>query len=110
MRRGIDRFLDRELTRSIEARQSLWHRDNSSPPAYSDSVEPNRQRFRAIIGAVDSRVPVTELYFQYTTEAPARVADTADFAVYAVSWPVLEGVSAEGLLLERKPNPLPAWW
>ncbi len=105
MRKGFDLFLSRELDRSIEARQKFWQRNTSSAAAYIDSVEPNRARFRTIIGLVDTRVPVTALMYQHTTESPARVAETADFTIDAVSWPVLEGVSAEGLLLRPKTKP-----
>jgi dienelactone hydrolase len=100
MRKGFDRFLSAQLDRSIEARQKFWRRDTSSAAAYARSVDPNRARFRTMIGAVDSRVAVNALRFQHSTDSPALVAATADFTVYAVSWPVLEGVSAEGLLLE----------
>ena len=58
-----------------------------------------------MIGLADPRVAVTALQYQHTTESPARIAGTDDFSVYAVSWPVLEGVSAEGLLLEPKAPP-----
>jgi dienelactone hydrolase len=105
MRKCFDRFLSGELDRSLEARQKFWHRNTSSAAAYTDSVEPNRARFRTIIGLADPRVAVTALQFQHTTDSPARVADTADFTVSAVSWPVLEGVTAEGLLLEPKRPP-----
>src|SRR2546428_14166775 len=37
---------------------------------------------------------------------PALVAETGAYRVYQVRWPVLEGVSGEGLLLEPKRAPL----
>jgi dienelactone hydrolase len=105
MRQGFDRFLSSEIERSVEARQKYWQRNTSSAAAYAESVEPNRERFKHMIGLADPRVAVTALQYQHTTDSPARVAETADFTVYAVSWPVLEGVSAEGLLLEPKGKP-----
>ena len=54
---GIDRFLDRELAASVERRAAKWKRDFSSPEAYVKSVEPNRERFKKIIGVVDEREP-----------------------------------------------------
>src|SRR6266446_5622144 len=38
---GVDRFLMRELERSIQERPTRWQRDFSSPEAYDKSVQPN---------------------------------------------------------------------
>ena len=59
---GIDRFLMRETEASVARRARHWKRDFSSPEAYAKSVEPNRQRLRKIIGAVDPRVPAAMEY------------------------------------------------
>src|SRR5258708_32242033 len=71
---GIDRFLMRELERSVGERAKLWHRDFSSPQAYEQSVQPNRDRFRKSIGAVDPRLAVTSLDLVSQTDSPALVA------------------------------------
>src|SRR5216110_2067458 len=55
---GIDRFLMREIERSVQERQKLWHRDFSSPEACEKSVQPNREHLAKIIGAVDPRLRV----------------------------------------------------
>jgi len=103
---GIDRFLMREIDQSLDARQILWQRDFSSAEAYDKSVQPNRERLRKYIGANDPRLPVRALEYVSTTEAPALVAETDQFSVYAVRWPVFEGVFGEGLLLQPKsPQP-----
>ena len=99
---GIGRFLDRELAASVERRQENWHRDFSSAEAYARSVEPNRQRFLKIIGAVDPRVTPVEVAYVATTDSPAKVAETPAFTAYAVRWGVYDDVEAEGLLLEPK--------
>src|SRR4051812_28265044 len=54
---GADRFLMREIERSVGERSKLWKRDFSSPEAYQKSIQPNRERFRKAIGAVDRRLP-----------------------------------------------------
>jgi dienelactone hydrolase len=102
---GIDRFLMREIEEARKGREKLWKRDLSSPEAYSRSVEPNRERLRKIIGAVDPRLPVNALEHLGTTTEPALVASTDDYRVFAVRWPVFEGVHGEGLLLEPKGTP-----
>ncbi|MBM3800975.1 MAG: hypothetical protein FJW26_01560 [Acidimicrobiia bacterium] len=106
MREGIDKFLLHELERSIEERQKLWKRDYSSLQAYQKSVEPNRARFRKYVGAVDHRLPVTALEYSSTTLVPAKVSEAESYAIYAIRWPVLEGVFGEGLLLQPKRRPL----
>jgi len=95
------RFLDQKTAESIAGREKYWKRDFSSPEAYVKSIEPNRQRFQRIIGVVDPRVPVVmERYGD--EDNPALVAETEKYRVWQVRWPVLEGVSGEGLLLEPK--------
>ena len=73
---GIDRFLTRETEQSIGERQKYWQRDFSSVEAYDKSVQPNRERLRTIIGAVDARLPVTALEFVSSTTSPAKVGET----------------------------------
>lgn len=102
MRADLDRFLMRELERAPANRQTFWRPDFSSVEAYARSLEPNRERLRAIIGAVDPRLPVGALEFVASTVAPAKVAETAAFTAYAVRWPVFEGVFGEGLWLRPK--------
>ena len=99
---GIDRFLPRETEQSIGERRQFWQRDFSSVEAYDKSVQPNRERLRTIIGAVDARLPVTALEFVSSTASPAKVAETDAFTVKAVRWPVFEGVYAEGLWLRAQ--------
>ncbi len=99
---GIDKFLARELDRSIAERQKVWHRDFSSRDSYETSVRPNRERLRRIIGAVDPRLPVKALEFIAGTDQPAQVAETDSFTIQAVRWPVFEGVYGEGLWLRPK--------
>ena len=98
---GMDHFLSRELAASVERRQSRWKRDFRSAEAYQKSVEPNRERLRQILGIVDRRVPFEQPALEATTQLPdGLVASAAGYKIYAVRWPVLEGVDAEGLLLE----------
>jgi len=103
---GIHTFLDRETARSARERERFWKRDYASAEAYGRSLGANRERFRKIIGAGDARLPVAEMQLDGTTSTPALVAKGNDFKVFAVRWPVLKGVVAEGLLLEPDGPPL----
>lgn len=99
---GIQKFLLAETEKSVAARAQFWKRDLSSPEAYAKSVEPNRQRLAQILGVVDQRVPFKTLELVATSRDAAVVAETPQFTVFAVRWPVLDGVTGEGLWLEPK--------
>jgi dienelactone hydrolase len=102
---GIDKYLMRELAASVEKRKELWKLDRSSPAAYVQSVQPHRERLKKILGVTDRLLPVKDLEYVATTEQPALVAEAKNYRVYAVRWPVLEGLDGEGLLLEPKGKP-----
>lgn len=99
---GVDRFLERELEAALVVRPQYWKRDSATREAYAASVEPNREHLRQIIGAVDSRLPVRALEFVGDTATPAKLADTGEFEIFVVRWPVFDGVFGEGLLLRPK--------
>jgi dienelactone hydrolase len=99
---GMDKYLMRELTASVEKRKQYWKPDFSSLEAYTKSVQPNRERLKKILGVVDERIsPVVMEYVGEGTPSPL-VAETETYKVYSVRWPVLPGVDGEGLLLEPK--------
>src|SRR5204863_2253997 len=97
---GIDKFLMRETERSVEERRNFWRRDFSSREAYEKSVQPNRKDFQKIIGAMDPRLPVKALQYVSSTATLSIVATTESYRIYAVSWPLFDDVSGEGLLLQ----------
>ena len=99
---GIDRYLMRTIEESIGARAQFWKRDLSSSATYDKSIAGNRESLRKIIGAVDKRVPFTELELVSGTGSPTKVAETAKYEILAVRWPVLDGVHGEGLWLKPK--------
>jgi hypothetical protein len=53
---GIDRFLLREIERSVAQRSRHWHRDLASAERYQASIAANRQRLAGILGLRDARV------------------------------------------------------
>src|SRR3989442_4579064 len=96
---GIDQFLSRETAASVARRAAHWKRDLSSHESYVNSVEPNRQRFLRIIGAVDPRETVEMQPIASLSQHP-RSGEGAGYKIIAVRWNVLKGVEAEGLLLQ----------
>ncbi|HLJ09540.1 MAG TPA: hypothetical protein VKU82_00050 [Planctomycetaceae bacterium] len=103
---GIDRFALREIAASVEERARLWNRDFSSASAYEKSIAPNREHLRTILGVVDRRATPQAIEMVETKFQPALVARGTNYTVQAVRWNVLEGVTAEGLLLEPQGKPV----
>src|ERR1700733_3748508 len=102
---SINEYLLHATAHSVAQRSALWKRDYTSAERYERSIASNRERLKKIIGAVDPRLPVTAVEFEGTTSTPALVAAGKNYKAYAVRWPVMEGVTGEGLLLE--PNQMP---
>lgn len=99
---GIDRFLDRATRESIERRAQFWKRDFSSAEAYSRSVEPNRERLRRIIGAVDARVADPEMEVLSVDRGPTAIREPDEWTVQRVRWRVFPDVHGEGILFQPK--------
>lgn len=78
---GIERYLDHRLATTTAA------------------APPRRERLRTILGLVDARVPAAPAV------RGARLAGTSDYSVFAAHWGALEGVDADGLLLEPAAAP-----
>ncbi len=99
---GIDRYLATESERLFGRRDSHWNPDFGSREAYSDSIDPNRERFRELIGLRDKRDPPSmELINQSTGEK-----NTDGITVSRVRWHVFRGVYGEGYLLEPAESPM----
>jgi dienelactone hydrolase len=96
---GVDRFLLREIDKSVERRAKYWKRDFSSAEAYNKSIEPNRKRLAHILGVRDARVPFDAPELVGTTKQPALVGKGDGYEIFAVRWPAFGDVHGEGLLL-----------
>jgi dienelactone hydrolase len=96
---GVDRFLLRKIDESVTNRAQFWHRDITSPEAYSQSIETNRQRLAHILGVRDPRPSQVEMRLVASTTCPALVGHGSGFDVWSVCWPAFGDVHGEGLLL-----------
>ena len=100
----LDGYVTDAVANSIEKRETLWNRDDSSHNAYAESVEPNRERFRKQIGCIDERLPIEELHYVTTTKDTAQIVEDEHYTVSRVRWQVFDEVEGEGLLLEPRHN------
>ena len=101
---GLHRFIELKIAGSLETRHKYWNRDLSSSEAYERSIAPNRDRFMRMLGILDERMPVRMERFG-DDQNPSLVSEADGYRVFQVRWPVLTGVSGEGLLLEPKSAP-----
>jgi len=92
---GIHKYLDRELAAAPAKRDAIWKK--SDMPA-------KRERLKKILGVVDDRLPA-KLEYVGGPDRPSLLAELDDCKIYAVRWAVLNGVDAEGLLIEPKGKP-----
>ncbi|HKB06601.1 MAG TPA: hypothetical protein VKD90_30675, partial [Gemmataceae bacterium] len=97
---GIDADLMRRIEAAAKGGNDRWNVKSDSLQSYLDSVRPNRDRLRKLLGAIDERVKPVKMEYVGSDTPSALVAETAGYKVYAVRWPVLPGVDGEGLLLE----------
>ena len=95
-------YFEQELKSSPTLRETRWHRNYQSQKDYLESISQNRERFKKIIGVVDERKDIEEITLIESSEQKALIAETDGFKVYRVKWPVLEGVTGEGLWIEPK--------
>ena len=94
MIQGIDQFLLKQIALAAENRAQNWNRDLSSPAAYEKSIVPQKQELASILGLSDPLVPGR---FAYLESAPQKI--TNDFAVYEVTWPVLDDLQGQPAFL-----------
>ncbi|WP_139240209.1 alpha/beta hydrolase family protein [Fodinibius roseus] len=100
---GINNYLTRYTEKIIERRHEYWDRNTRSIEAYRESVAPNRNKLKEILGVVDPRAPVRMVSEGMETKAPV-VGESANSTIYSVRWTVMDGLTSEGLLLVPKGN------
>ena len=110
---GIRNHLLRATAASLDSRPGLGNRNFRSAQDYNESIAPEREQFRKMIGAVDRRVPEPGLQVLAATPAFPEIARTSRFKAYAVRWEVCDSTTGdystlegEGLLLEPLATPL----
>jgi dienelactone hydrolase len=102
IRGQINRYFDGYTDRIVDRRGRYWNRDFSDWSSYTKSVTPNRERLRTLLGVVDERAPVSmETYGSLPGNemSTGLLAETNEYTVHWVRWPVLDGIEGEGILL-----------
>lgn len=110
---GVRLYHEKRLASLKPQRENYWNRSFSNSKTYSLSIEPNRNHFRKILGAIDEREPVSMV-------KGSKVGETDKYVIFEVRWSVLKEVQpllssqewplldvptkiyGEGLLIEPK--------
>lgn len=106
---GADVFLLKQIQDAKRNRGQFWSYDTSSVQAFTQSVQPNRERLKHMLGVRDDRIPFAAPELLATVEHGGLVATGQGYKVYAIRWPVLAdpaptaknlaSIYGEGLLL-----------
>jgi len=101
---GLQNFCLRDLAASPARRSERWRPHLATRALLETHVPSSRERLRAMIGATDARLtsgPTPSAAFELLTtlDQTSIVARSPFVTVHRVRWPVLAGVTAEGLLL-----------
>lgn len=95
---GISRFLTAKQAQVTRERTSMWAPDYTSPEAFNKSIAANRALLASLTGAVEDRIePALEILTDRTLKP--MTLETKECIISAVRWSVMEGFTAEGLLL-----------
>ena len=84
----LDGYVTDAVANSLGKREALWNRDYTSHEAYTESMEPNRERFRKQIGCFDERLPIEALNYVATTKDAMQIAEDENYTVSRVRWQV----------------------
>lgn len=103
---GVDRFLLRELDKSVARRAAHWKRELTSAEAHDRSIEPNRRRLAHVLGVRDTRIPFDEPELVVTATQPSLAGTGDGYQIYAVRWPTIRDLYGEGLLLVPTGKPV----
>ena len=103
---GISRYALRALADSQRACDDAWDMQGADALDERQALDSRRARLRAIIGAVNDRVAASKFEIVAGVGEDGVVAHYDDGDAYVVRWPVLAGVTGEGLLLRPRRPPV----
>ncbi len=101
----VDGFLLRELDKSVAKRSEQKLRNFTAKEEDDTLLASSRERLKHLLGIRDPRVTQaapreTAMAVIATPAVDIRAGRGADYQVYAIRWPVLDGLEGFGLLLQ----------
>jgi dienelactone hydrolase len=97
----VNEFLSEQTAGVKQLRAEAWKHDFANEEAFNHSIASQKALLRQRLGVVDQRLAPK---LEYVTTSPSKPmsVETQGCTIYAVRWDVLEGMPAEGLLLQPK--------
>ena len=93
---GIDRFLLREIAQARASRAERFVVSVSSINAYEASLKPHRNRLAECLGVRDARISFDLPQIVVNVGGDAVIAQSEEFTVERIRWPVLSDPSPQG--------------
>lgn len=93
---GIDRFLLHQIETDAASRAERFTVDTCSVEAYETSLKPQREKLAKCLGIRDARLPFTAPEVIVAAGADPVIAESEEFTVQAIRWPVLSDPSPQG--------------
>ena len=101
---GVGRFLLKETEKQKEHRSEAWQFDFSSEKGFDQSISAQRHLLSKRLGVVEARV---QSHIEILTNSKAAglkafKIELPKCTISAIHWQVLDGLSAEGILIQPK--------
>lgn len=102
---GINRYALRAIKQSRQLRDQTWRLNGATADEFQKRMAERRQQLSVVIGAVDERTSGRGIEkIDRLDLANSRIGEFDKYDIYPVRWSVLDGVTAEGLLLQPHQN------
>ena len=98
----VDKFLLGQIKSTKATRSKKWMAEYEASADKEKFFEAKRKRLAHILGVRDKRIPFDSPELISTLKTSSLIATSEKYDVHAIRFPVLEGVTVEGLLLEPK--------
>lgn len=99
---GVDRFLLEQIADAKKTRGKKWVAEYKAAADKKTFFEAKRRKLAHILGIRDQRISFESPQLISTLKTSSLIATSEKYDVHAIRFPVLEGVTVEGLLLEPK--------
>ncbi len=95
----VDQFLLNELKQSPGRREQHWRPTPKQKENFDLWLNEKRSTLAKLTGVVENRITFKAPRNIQPIGSPRVIAETSEIQILAVSWPVLDGVTGEGLLV-----------
>lgn len=99
---GVDKFLLNQIAEVQKTRGKRWIAEYKAAEDKEKFFKSKREKLARILGVRDERIPFESPELLSTLKSSSLIATSEKYEVHAIRFPVLDGITVEGLLLEPK--------